>query len=1299
MADDEADARRPRRFRFAVAAWSFLVALLALAVAAAAWLSTESALQRALGYAIAQSGGRLAIEGASGSLFGTIRAKRIEFRDAGIDIVAEDVALRYALARLIDAKLEIHEVAARRVAIVSTKTDDEPLRLPDSLKLPLSVDVDRIAIERIDWRFDERAGVLESVTLKYAADANGHRVRDLHVRSAGAALTGNASIGAEAPFALNVDAALALSDPYPAGRVAATATGNLEAVSLALDASMHDIAGTARASIAPFAAQPLREAHVAARAVDIARIDASWPATSLDIDLQARGTDAGFAGRLAIANGAAGPIDANRVPLSELGAAYTFADDRLTLSDVRAALPGNARVDGELTFDVNARHARGKLRVAGLDLAKLHRSLVATALSGRIDADATERVQRVVADVSQQDMRLAFDARYDGERVIAERVSASARESVVEGKGQLALQGRRAFVVDARARRFDPARFGDFPPGSIDATLAATGALEPAPFANAKLAIASGSRIAGLAAQGRIAGRFAERSADALDVDVTLGSTRLRANGGMQRTGDRLMLAASSRRLEELVPLLPASAPKPIGGALDATATIKPVSAGLRVAVSARGERLSAGADWRFAKLSLDARALYAGPLTKPDPEALRDVVLEAELSGASTPAGTLASGRARLTGSAASHVLALTASEADMRVEARIAGAVANLASTPVWRGSVESLDTANVAGVDRVVLQSPAAVELAADRVVVGAARLQGAGTDVEVDGFSWRNGAIETRGRFRGLPVAMVAKQAGVALRWPVDVTLGGAWDVISRPSWHGTVKVARERGDIYVEQPDDASARIALGLETLAIDATLDGGRVRGNAEMRARLGGTALAEFDIAAPAGAAHPFVDGSSLRASVRAHLPSLATLQPWVGTAARVQGQLIADVAVAGTIAKPALSGQLVGYGLRVDMPQYGVNLKDGRLRVVSAADGLRVEELVFVGGEGRFTASGVLGVPGEGGMRAAATRVTWHAENFRALNHPDRRLVVDGDGVLALEDKRLAVRGKLSIDEGQIEYHSTADTTLADDIVVVGRPRPGESRRDSTGDIPLDLDLEIDLGRELRLVAEGVNARLAGRVHVTSQRGGPLQAKGTVRAVRGTYYAFGQRLDIDRARLVFDGPFDNPALDIVALRKNLAVEAGVEITGTVRVPIVRLTSNPPVPDSEKLSWLLTGGPSGGDSQREALALQAATAALFGQGSGKPFTQKFAERVGLDDIQLVNRNTAPASSTAALGGQMVSLGKRINDRLYVAFEQGIELASNALRVEYVLSRYVTVSAYAGTNSGVALNFRRNWR
>jgi translocation and assembly module TamB len=110
----------------------------------------------------------------------------------------------------------------------------------------------------------------------------------------------------------------------------------------------------------------------------------------------------------------------------------------------------------------------------------------------------------------------------------------------------------------------------------------------------------------------------------------------------------------------------------------------------------------------------------------------------------------------------------------------------------------------------------------------------------------------------------------------------------------------------------------------------------------------------------------------------------------------------------------------------------------------------------------------------------------------------------------------------------------------------------------------------------------------------------------------------------------------------------------------------------------------------------RRSLRELSAATAALIGRG-GKSLNQQVAQSIGLDEISLGQR--ASGSGANSLEGQVVTVGKRLSDRLYIAYDQGLTIATNALRIEYVLSRFFTVSAFAGTSSGVALNFRRDWR
>jgi translocation and assembly module TamB len=304
-----------------------------------------------------------------------------------------------------------------------------------------------------------------------------------------------------------------------------------------------------------------------------------------------------------------------------------------------------------------------------------------------------------------------------------------------------------------------------------------------------------------------------------------------------------------------------------------------------------------------------------------------------------------------------------------------------------------------------------------------------------------------------------------------------------------------------------------------------------------------------------------------------------------------------------------------------------------------------------------------------------------------------------VLDGNGALALADKRIALTGRVSVERGHIEYASKPEGKLGDDVYVKGDPALSPAAERSATRPPLSLDLEVDLGRNLTVTGEGLDAALTGRVRITTGPDGSLRGRGTIRTLYGTYYAFGQRLTVERGRLIFDGPLDDPALDVVALRKNLAVEAGVEVSGTVKVPQVRITSNPPVAENEALSWLITGqGLSSATASGNLGLLSAASGALLA-GKGKPLTTRIAERLGLTDISVQSSGTTQGTTSNPVAGQVVVFGKRISDRLTVGYEQGLSLASAALRLEYALTRTLTVRAEAGTITGISLVYRRLFR
>jgi translocation and assembly module TamB len=359
-------------------------------------------------------------------------------------------------------------------------------------------------------------------------------------------------------------------------------------------------------------------------------------------------------------------------------------------------------------------------------------------------------------------------------------------------------------------------------------------------------------------------------------------------------------------------------------------------------------------------------------------------------------------------------------------------------------------------------------------------------------------------------------------------------------------------------------------------------------------------------------------------------------------------------------------------------VMLPAEGVNLSGGTLAAVITPEAIRVESLSIRGGAGVLSAQGTL-------SRAGFDRASldWRAERFTALDRPDRKLVVSGQGNAALQDKRLSMTGRARVVEGEFALAESSLPTLSSDVVVVGRERPAEVRRNRSFQ-NLALDLVVDLGNRVHLSGHGLSVWLAGELHVITDAQGQLRASGTVRTRDGTFVAYGQRLEIERGNFYFNGPLDNPGLDIVAMRKRQAVEAGVALTGTLQTPLARVVSDPPLPEGEALSWLVLGRSPNETRTGELSALPLAGNLLLGKA-----TTPLKDALKLDELGVRG---------GAAGEQMLTLGKRLTDRLYLVFEQGFGVAETLLRLEYNLTRRIVLRLQAGEPSGGGIFYRRRW-
>jgi len=309
---------------------------------------------------------------------------------------------------------------------------------------------------------------------------------------------------------------------------------------------------------------------------------------------------------------------------------------------------------------------------------------------------------------------------------------------------------------------------------------------------------------------------------------------------------------------------------------------------------------------------------------------------------------------------------------------------------------------------------------------------------------------------------------------------------------------------------------------------------------------------------------------------------------------------------------------------------------------------------------------------------------------------LARADRRLILSGQIRAQLNAALLDLTGRFQAQQALFLLPDEATPTLGSDVVIRGGSMPVPLH----AQLPFQtrLNVALDLGNRFEIRGLGLQTALEGQLLIAARPGQLTPSlSGDIRTVRGTYRAYGQRLDIERGLIRFNGPYDNPALDILAVRPHPTQKVGVEISGNAQAPRVRLYADPDLPDSEKLAWLILGRPASGGGAEAALLQQAALALLSGQGGQRDGS--LVQNLGLDEFSFQGQAVNPDGTTTAAA---VTLGKRISEQLYVSYSRSVTGASGTVAVFLDLSRFITLRAQAGDDNALDIIFTREfdrWR
>ena len=1171
------------------------------------WLSqSESGLHSLAQIASQTSGGRLVIEQTSGRLTGPLQIEHLRWESPGIKISLDGLHLDWQPGALLQGKLAISELSAAklRLDIASSNEASPP---PSDLRLPVAVDIEKVAISQFDWW-----GIFSAnnISGQLSSDGEQHRLNDFIAHSGNLTLNGAASLGGSAPLPLNFTAQLnGKLDERPL-QLALNGDGPLDRISLRAKAEQ-GISGQGTATITPFALQTFANAHLEITDIDPAAWHPSAPKAKLVLlaDLQPKGDS--VAGDFSITNLQAGPLDRQQLPLVQLSGKLEGFGDQMIFEKLSAQLSGDGKLIGKGRWQNNQLSL--DLQAANLDSASLVSRLRPTRLNGPLLASVSIDQQAIETTLSDQRFALKIDARHAAGTVNLPTLELSAGNSLLKASGELLLDQNMPFKLAGELSRFDPSRFLKAPAALINSRFKGQGKLEPRPQVDAHFEI-SDSRLAGeiLAGQGNI--RIDWPRVPRADILLKLGANQLKASGAYGQPGDVLELLINAPQL----------GPYGIDGGLNAQLRLAGTPQAPMLSGHAESPRLRTpdGTQFNGLNLKLETGGTAKSPL---------HLDLTIDRVDSAEQAGLARSIHVQASGSNSQHTLLANGELGEkQKLAFRLQGGLDGLH----WRGEVQEARLSG--GRQNLQLSSPAALALAPESWTFGPAKLSGSDQT-----NNWQ-ASVEAGADAKKLRATLSARGPRLGeLSGQVEAGMLGPWSINQQAPWLLSLK---------------------SGIEDLSW-----------------------LAEF-------LGEKWTSGGSLRGELK----------------------------VAGTPEHPISSGQFRGENLVLRLPEQALHLTRGELDIDLTNNLLRVKKLTFdsvlqnpprtllrserlditamIKTPGRLEISGEMLVDRNKGADRAFLDIK--LDRLGAYQLPDQWIVVSGDGRLNWENNTLGIRGKLAADAGYWQLAKAGTPTLSDDVVIksTSGEKPSSNLRPK-----LELDLSTDLGKNFFFNGAGLSSRLNGDIRLRASGRDLPKASGSIRSRDGRFEAYGQQLSIERGVLTFQGLLDNPVLDVRAVRKGLAVEPGVQVSGTAQKPTVKLISDPELPDAEKLAWLVLGhGPEQMSASDAALLIPAA-GSILGHESGSVVKQlkntfgidEFGVRQGqIGDTGGRSQGSRVAGggidTTATTGNQILSVGKRLSSNALLSYEQTLGKAESVVKLTVNLTRQISVIGRAGSDNAL---------
>jgi len=873
-------------------------------------------------------------------------------------------------------------------------------------------------------------------------------------------------------------------------------------------------------------------------------------------------------------------------------------------------------------------------------------------LSGQSDITFTEysfTANGNARAVAAPPLGLSLSGKGNRQGLSMDKLELSLLRGTVNGQARVSWQPRLSLSSDLRFSHLQTAGLFKNWPGEISGNLR----LQSKPAASLLPIAFELQGLRGMlrkqALQADIRGSWATQQLMLDQVQLTLGESTLQAQGRLAQRWD-LGFQLESAQLEQLWP--------EAQGKLELSGRLQGSRAAPRLQLQAQATRIGY-ARLRIKSLQLD---MDMG-LGRQDPASLNLQAEELRYRGDHWQRVSLLS-----SGNSQSQRIELQASNDKSRLQLLLQGAY----KAWQWHGALNNL-VIETPGYGVWQSRAPASIELARQHYRLS--KLCVAQDAVYVcTQLRWNRQDHQAQLDAHELPVALLNP-------WlPQQLKLDGVVNVEGKLQAKGAAEL---QADLNVQSPDKSihlnfpESKDQISLGPLSLKARLDGKGLQAQLAIPLSKGGGVQAQ--LALPhwkprLGLARSQALSASLNMDgVPAH--SLIRLFPEL---AQANGTLQVSLNVGGRLGAPQMSGDARWRDGSVDVPVLGLKVHDVKAELKTARPNTLIYAVSARSGRGELQLDGQTRLLPERGW---PTTIRLHSQDLEVSNIPQAYVVVDSEVKMEVAGATVHIDGDITIPQARLKPQTLPEGAISasPDVIVI-------HRRDTFSQQArwqVTTRLRVTLGDKVDFNGFGIRGKLRGNLLLTDAPGKLLMGQGELNIAEGMYRMRGRDLTIRRGRLIFSNTFiDDPALDVEAVRVIENVTAGVRIKGTLKKPLLTVFSEPAMPESEVLAYLILGHSLEQSTQAEGQSINR-TASALGFIAGDYLEKGIGGPLGLDELRVdVNQATQNTS---------LVVGKYLSPKLYLRYYNGIAQSSRMVQLQYQLSRRVTIqteSGYQGTQS-----------